>query len=78
LRPWEHFVPVEPGFADLEEKIAWCEANPDACEAQIARRHALVPLLLDEELRSEALRRVVARYNEFYARWRSPNFGGAD
>jgi hypothetical protein len=35
-------------------------------------------MLLDEELRSEALRRVVARYNEFYARWRSPNFSGAD
>jgi hypothetical protein len=78
FRPWDHFVPVEPGFTDVEEKIAWCEANSEKCEAQIAARHALVPLLLDKGIRNEALRRVVARYNEFYAGWRSANSTAAE
>jgi len=34
-------------------------------------RHQLIPLLLDESVRREALRRVVARYSDFY---RSGNF----
>jgi len=70
FRPWKHFVPVAMGFADVQEKIAWCEANPDACSAMVEKRRALIPLLLDAEARGEALRRVVIRYNEFYARWR--------
>jgi hypothetical protein len=69
FRPWKHFVPVETGFADVVDKIAWCESHPEACEAMIAARHATVSLLLDAEARREALRRVVARYNDFYARW---------
>jgi hypothetical protein len=69
FRPWEHFVPVETGFADVTEKIAWCESHPEKCEAMIAARHAMVSLLLDAGARREAFRRVVARYNDFYARW---------
>jgi hypothetical protein len=32
-------------------------------------RHLAVGLLLEPKTRLEALRRVVLRYNEFYARW---------
>jgi hypothetical protein len=69
FRPWVHFVPVETGFADVTEKIAWCESHPEKCEAMIAARHAVVGLLLDSRARREAFARVVARYNNFYARW---------
>ncbi|MBV9571473.1 MAG: hypothetical protein JO056_09560 [Alphaproteobacteria bacterium] len=69
FHPWEHYVPVAVDFSDVPEKIAWCEANLDACQAMIDRRHELVPLLLDGDVRKEALRRVVERYENFYAHW---------
>lgn len=69
FRAWEHFVPVETGFADVAEKIAWCESHPEKCEEMIAARHAVVAFLLDAGARREAFHRVIARYNDFYARW---------
>jgi hypothetical protein len=75
LQPWDHYVPVEADFADVLNKVAWCEANPDACEAMAARRREIVPLLIDPEVRKEALRRVIARYDSFYEQWAA---NGAD
>jgi hypothetical protein len=71
FRAWEHFVPVATDFADVEDKVAWCEANPGSCDAMIERRHALIPLLLDQDLRTTALQRLITRYAGFYAHWRS-------
>jgi len=71
FRPWEHYVPIKPDFSDIPEKIDWCETHPHECQRMINLRHELVHLLLDEEARREALRRVVARYSDFY---RSGNF----
>ena len=70
FRPWEHFVPISPDLSDVEERLSWCEANPDACEEMSQKRHELVGLLLDQEVRDEALGRVVERYNAFYEAWR--------
>jgi hypothetical protein len=67
FRAWEHYVPIRPDFSDIAEKIEWCETHPYECQRMIDSRHALVPLLLDETVRNEALRRVVARYATFYA-----------
>lgn len=69
FRRWEHFVPLAADFSDLPDKLAWCRDNADACAAMIGKRHAAVLCLLDPELRKEALRRVVARYTEFYKGW---------
>jgi len=55
----------------MTEKIAWCENHLEECQRMIDLRHQLIPLLLDESVRREALRRVVARYSDFY---RSGNF----
>ena len=66
---WDHYVPIAADFSDVPEKIAWCERNPAACQQMIEKRHELVELLLDREIRHEALKRVVARYDEFYSRW---------
>jgi len=71
FRPWEHYVPIKPDFSDIPEKIDWCEAHPHECQRMIELRHEVVHLLLDEEARREALRRVAARYTDFY---RSGNF----
>lgn len=67
--PWEHFVPLAADFSDLPEKLAWCERNAEACRQMARNRHLAVGLLLEAKTRLEALRRVVLRYNEFYARW---------
>jgi Glycosyl transferase family 90 len=75
LRPWEHFVPVEPDFTDVPEKVAWCEANPDACAAMVENRRQVVPLLIDPDVRREALKRVVERYDSFYERWAANGAG---
>jgi hypothetical protein len=39
--PWQHFVPVRADMADLREKIDWCRAHPDECEAIAAAGQAL-------------------------------------
>ena len=33
LLPWIHVVPVAADLSDLEERLAWCHANPAACRA---------------------------------------------
>lgn len=41
LQAWEHFVPVAADLADLDERIAWAIAAPDACERIAANAAAL-------------------------------------
>lgn len=65
FRPWEHYVPIQPDFADVLEKIDWCENHLAECQQMVTLRHRMIPLLLDKAARREALRRVVARYNDF-------------
>ena len=67
--PGEHYVPIAADFSDVSEKIAWCEANLDACQAMVEKRHELVGFLLEQRTRRKALRRVVKRYEEFYRAW---------
>ena len=69
FRPGEHFLPLSPDFSNVEEKIAWCDSNPEACREMIAKRHELASLLIDPAARAAALQRVVERYNQFYADW---------
>lgn len=32
FRPWEHYIPLERGAVDAEEKLAWARDNPKACK----------------------------------------------
>jgi hypothetical protein len=41
LVDWQTHVPVAADLSDLEEKLAWIFANPDACEKIAARAFAL-------------------------------------
>lgn len=66
FHPWKHYVPIDPDFSDVIQKIEWCENHLEECQRMIDLRHELIPLLLDESIRREALRRVVARYSDFY------------
>ena len=30
LRPWEHYIPMDPGFTDLDAAVERAESRPDA------------------------------------------------
>jgi len=67
FRAWEHYVPIRSDFSDLLEKVDWCERHPEECQRMIDLRHAIIPLLLDDSVRRNVLRNVVAAYSNFYA-----------
>jgi hypothetical protein len=62
FEPWVHYVPVAADRADIEAKIAWCEAHPAVCERIIAAARATCARLARADLRRAALERVVAHH----------------
>jgi hypothetical protein len=62
----EDYLLARSDFADVEEKVAWCEDNLDSCEDMIERRHRVVPFLVDREISKQAMRSVVQKYEAFY------------
>lgn len=60
FEPWVHYVPVAPERADIEAKIAWCEAHPAVCERIIGHARAACARLGRSDLRHAALAGVVA------------------
>jgi hypothetical protein len=62
LRPWEHYIPLAPLLADLDEKLDWARANPVECAAISARARALCALLGDAGLRQIHLQAVYDQY----------------
>lgn len=77
--PWEvffegHFQPgsdyllASGDFADVEEKVAWCEDNLDICEEMVRKRHRVVPFLTDPAAMRQSMAEVVRRYEDFYRR----------
>ena len=47
FRPWEHYIPLEPGCPDLPERLDWARANPAACRDMTAAARAAVRMLSD-------------------------------
>lgn len=39
LRPFIHYVPLLPNFTDIDEKIDWCEDNPEECTRIVKNAH---------------------------------------
>lgn len=56
LVPGEHFVEIAPDFSDLDEKIAWCEAHPEATRRIVRNAQAWV-----RQFRNPATERLTAR-----------------
>lgn len=40
MKPWEHYVPLSGSMQDIYEKIKWCKANDEKCEAIAANARA--------------------------------------
>jgi hypothetical protein len=62
IRPWEHYIPLAPLLADLDEKLDWARANPAECKAIAGRARAVCALLGDARLRDLHLRGVYDGY----------------
>jgi hypothetical protein len=57
LKPWLHYIPVEPDLSDLIEKVAWLDSHDAEAQAigEEGRRLAL-SMTVDEELTDAAVR----------------------
>lgn len=64
--PWVHYVPVDADRADIEAKIAWCEARPGECERIIENARGVCARLARPDLRRAALATVVGRLEAAY------------
>ena len=62
LQPWVHYVPLRPDFADLQERVEWCENHLSACTkiSENARRY--MAQFMDEE-REKKLENEVLRHH---------------
>ncbi|HRO15049.1 MAG TPA: glycosyl transferase family 90, partial [Paracoccus sp. (in: a-proteobacteria)] len=58
--PWEHYIPVAAGCADLAERLDWARRHPAACIAMSAAARAVVAELSDFPAQREMMRRVAA------------------
>lgn len=62
LQPWEHYIPLDYGAADLAEKLDWARAHPDLCQAITERARRLCAALNDPMGRKRHLSLVLAAY----------------
>ncbi|MBW7057015.1 hypothetical protein KY389_09970 [Paracoccus bogoriensis] len=62
FRPWRHVIPLEPGAADLTEKLAWARAHPETCAQIATRARRLAARLADPQARRLHLARVIEAY----------------
>lgn len=59
FRPWEHFIPVVRHLTDLEDKLAWARAHPDACRAMSRAARAEAAHLRDPAARADLMRLIL-------------------
>jgi hypothetical protein len=62
LTPFEHYVPLRADFADLSEKIDWCEAHPEACKKISANAKSYVSRFGDRAREARLADRVFDAY----------------
>ena len=58
LQAWVHVVPVAADLSDLPDKLAWCQAQPEACQA-IASAGQRLGLQVVAELEQDQQRAVL-------------------
>ncbi len=61
LREWVHYVPLRSDLDDLEERLDWCRANDDECQAIIANANGYVTRFR-APVEDEINRQVLSRY----------------
>ena len=64
LVPGTHFVEIRPDLADLDDRIAWCEANPEAVQGIVANAQAWVRQFRDPRREAQVAALVLQKYAE--------------
>ncbi len=59
FKPWEHYIPLEAGAQDADEKLEWARQNPNACQDMISARAPVCRLLGRRDLRMRHLAMLV-------------------
>ncbi|WP_405403385.1 glycosyl transferase family 90 [Paracoccus sp. Ld10] len=59
FRPWRHFIPVARHLTDLEDKLAWARAHPDACRTMSSAARAEAAHLRDPAARADLMRLIL-------------------
>ncbi len=64
LLPNVHYVQLKDDLSDLEEKINWCNENPDECKTIIHNAHEYMKQFFDERLERIIERKVITSFIE--------------
>lgn len=64
FKPWIHYVPLAEGAQDIEEKLSWARANPDAARAMVEAATALYDKFANPNNRAAYLREIAANLNK--------------
>ena len=68
LRPWEHYIPMDPGFADLDDAVERAESRPDATQAIAGRASAFCDQYLSFDALAAVTASVLWRYRALQVR----------
>ncbi len=63
FKPWDHYVPLEEGADDAEEKLAWARANPDKAKAMVEAAGEVYDKLANPANRAAYLSAIVSELN---------------
>lgn len=67
LEPYVHYIPIASDYADVDEKVAWCENNLDKVEIISQRATVFVHNLLFAEKENEEVKfQVMERYSKIF------------
>ncbi|SDJ99406.1 glycosyl transferase family 90 [Aliiruegeria lutimaris] len=59
FRPWQHYIPLEPGAGDIEEKLAWARENPARCAEMVMASQAMCTRFACPKFRREFLNLIL-------------------
>ena len=67
LLPEYHYVLLKDDFSDLADKLAWCNANQQACKTIIENAHVFMSKFADTKAEEDLEKQVIDRYFELIA-----------
>lgn len=62
FKPWEHYIPLEAGAVDVEEKLSWARLNYDECQKISLRARMACSVLANHEIRKKYLDMLLSSY----------------
>jgi len=66
LQPWEHYIPMERDFTDLDDKVAFAESQLRAMRALSQRATAFTERYLSFPCIAALIAALLWRYRAFY------------